>query len=290
MPKHMPSHIFTRVGYWKESVASNIAAVKAAKADKEGNDQLHGMDYMVYAYLQLAQDKNAKAVVDEMAQSINFNPDVQAGPYGLAASPARYRIERGDWKGAAELSVRATKFAHVMAITHFARALGAARSGQIEAAKADVAKLVELRDKLREAKDVYWSGIVDIQRQVASAWVLYAEGKADDALATMNAAAEAEDKTEKSPVTPGPLAPARELYGAMLLDRSMAKEALAAFEATLKKEPNRFNAYAGAAKAADKLGDKAKAAAYYEKVAALANGSDSDRPDVATAKKYLVKN
>jgi tetratricopeptide (TPR) repeat protein len=286
--QHMPSHIFTRVGYWKESVASNLASVKAAKADKEGNDQLHGMDYLVYAYLQLGQDNNAKAVVDEMAQSTNFNPEVQGGPYGLAASPARYMVERGDWKGAAELSVRPTKFAHVMAITHFARALGAARAGNPEAAKADVAKLAELRDKLRDAKDAYWSGIVDIQRQVASAWVLYAEGKTDEALAAMSAAADAEDKTEKSPVTPGPLAPARELYGAMLLDRGMAKEALAAFEATLKKEPNRFNAYVGAAKAADKLGERAKATGYYEKLVAMA--ADSDRANVAAAKKYLVKN
>ena len=131
-----------------------------------------------------------------------------------------------------------------MAITHFARALGAARSGKPEAAKADIAKLAELRDKLREAKDAYWSEIVDIQRQVAAAWVLYAEGKYDEALKAMSAAADAEDKTEKHAVTPGPLAPARELYGVMLLDRGMAKEALAAFEATKAKEPNRFHGFA----------------------------------------------
>ena len=142
-----------------------------------------------------------------------------------------------------------------MAISHFARALGAARSGKPEAAKADVAKLAELRDKLREAKDGYWSEIVDIQRQVAAAWVLHAEGKNDEALKAMSAAADAEDKTEKHAVTPGPLAPARELYGEMLLERGMAKEALAAFEATKAKEPNRFRGFAGAAKAAEKLGD-----------------------------------
>src|SRR5436190_1810000 len=126
--QHMPSHIFTRVGFWKESVASNQASVRAAKADKAGTDQLHGQDYMVYAYLQLGQDKNALATVDEMAQSANFSADVQAGPFGLAASPARYMIERGDWRGAAQLEVKPSKFAHVTAITHFARALGAARS------------------------------------------------------------------------------------------------------------------------------------------------------------------
>jgi Tfp pilus assembly protein PilF len=288
--QHMPSHIFTRVGYWKESIASNIASVKAAKADKEANEELHGKDYMVYAYLQLAQDKNARAIIDEMVQATGFNPDVQAGPFARAASPARYMFERGDWSGAAALEVRPTKFAHAMAISHFARALGAARSGHPETAQADIAKLAELRDKLRDANDTYWSGQVDIQCQIASAWLLNAEGKSDEALAAMRAAADAEDKTEKSPVTPGPLAPARELLGAMLIERGSASEALAAFEATLRKEPNRFNATAGAAQAADKLGDKAKATAYYEKLLALAAGSDSDRPVLAAAKQYVAKN
>src|SRR6185312_13796061 len=154
-------------------------------------------------------------------------------------------------------------------ITYFARALGAARSGNPEAAKADIAKLGELRDKLRDAKDAYWSGQVDIQAQVASAWVLHAEGKYDEALKAMSAAADAEDKTEKHVVTPGPLAPARELYGFMLLDRDMAKEALAAFEATKTKEPNRLQGYAGAAKAADRLGDKAAARDNYQQLVAL---------------------
>ena len=287
--QHMPSHIFTRVGFWKESIAANLASVKAAKADKEGNDQLHAMDYMVYAYLQLGRDREARAVVDEMAEAKNYSPDIQGGPYALAASPARYAIERGDWKGAAALEVRPSKFLHVMAITHFARALGAARSGDPAAAKADLAKLVELRDKLREAKDGYWSGIVDIQRQVAEAWVLYAEGKHDEALAAMKAAADAEDKTEKSPVTPGPLAPARELYGDMLLGRGMAKEALAAYQATMAKEPNRFNGFVGAAKAAVALGEKTTAKADYEKLLAMADGN-SDRPALAAARAFVASN
>ena len=165
------------------------------------------------------------------------------GPYALAASPARYAIERGDWKAAAELQVRPSPLAHVQAITHFARALGAARSGDPAAARAEIARLVELRDKLREAKDAYWAEQVDIQRQVATAWVLYADGKHDEALKAMSAAADAEDKTEKHPVTPGVPKPARELYGVMLLERGLAKEALVAFEATLQKEPNRLGAY-----------------------------------------------
>jgi Tfp pilus assembly protein PilF len=288
--QHMPSHIFTRVGAWQDSISSNLASVKAAKADKEPSDQLHGQDYLVYAYLQLAQDANARAVVDEMNQMPAANPDAFAAWFAHAASPARYMVERGDWNGAAALPVQPTKFAHVEAISHFARAVGAARSGNAEPAQADIAKLAELRDKLREQKNAYWAEQVDIQHQIATAWLLHAQGKADEAAKTMSAAADAEDKTEKSPVTPGPLAPARELLGAMLLERGDVAGALAAFEATLRKEPNRFNAYAGAAMAAEKLGDKAKATAYYEKLVALAEGSTSDRPALAAARQYLAKN
>ena len=287
---HMPSHIFTRVGYWKESIASNGASVRAAKAHKELHDQLHGMDYLVYAHLQLAQDRQARDVVDEMTKVQGFNPEVRTGPFALAASPARYMVERGDWKGAAELQVRPTRFAYVDAITHFARALGAARSGDVAAAKLDIAKLAELRDKLRAANDTYWTEQADIQLQIANAWVAFAEGKRDDALKAMSAAADAEDKTEKSVVTPGPLVPARELYGAMLIESGMAKEAMAAFEATLEKEPNRLGATLGAAKAAEKTGDASKARQYYAKAVALAQDADPVRPELAAARAFLAKN
>jgi pentatricopeptide repeat protein len=286
--QHMPSHIFTRVGYWKESIAANQASVRAAKADKEYGDQLHGQDYMVYAYLQLGQDKEARAVIDEMLASKSY-PDAPGSNFALAASPARYMVERADWNGAAGLEVRPSKFAHVAAITHFARALGAARSGKPDAAQADVAKLAELRDRLRAAKDGYWAEQVDIQGQIASAWLAYAQGRHDAALAAMAAAADAEDKTEKSPVTPGPIAPARELYGAMLLERGMAKEALAAFEATLKKEPHRLAATLGAAKAAERLGDAGKARTFYAAAVALAENADPVRPDIAAARTFVAK-
>jgi tetratricopeptide (TPR) repeat protein len=288
--QHMPSHIYTRVGYWKESIDSNVASVKAAKAEKSVGNYLHAQDYMVYAHLQLGQDKQARAVMDEMLRETDFKATVFAADYALAASPARYAVERGDWSGASELPIRPSAFNYVVAITHFARALGAARSGKPEAAQADIAKLTELRDKLRQANDSYWSGIVDIQQQVAAAWALQAEGKFDEALKAMSAAADAEDKTEKHVVTPGPLAPARELYGQMLLDRGMTKEALAAFEATKVKEPNRFHAYAGAAMAADKLGDKAAARDNYQKLVTLTANADTERPEVAAAKKYLAAN
>jgi hypothetical protein len=284
--QHMPSHIFTRVGYWKESIASNIASVRAAKSGKEWDDGMHGMDYLVYAYLQLGQDKEARGVVDDMSATEGYK--AFPGFYARAASQARYVVERGDWKGASELQVRPSPIAYADAVTHFARALGAARSGQPESAKADIAKLAELRDKLGEAKDAYWSEIVDIQRQVATAWILYAEGKYDEALAAMSAASDREDKTEKHPVTPGPLAPARELYGAMLLERAMTKDALAAFEATLQKEPRRLGATLGAAKASEKLGDAAKARQYYAVAVALTENADPVRPQIAEARAFLA--
>ena len=286
--QHMPSHIYTRVGYWKQSINSNTTSVKAARSDKEAANQLHGQDYMVYAHLQLGQDKSARAVLDDLMSTQTASPNAFPSQFALAASPARYMVERGDWNGAAQLPVRPSNFSHAMAITHFARALGAARAGNPEAAKADIAKLAELRDKLRDAKDAYWSQQVDIQWQVATAWMLAAEGKHDEALKVMSAASDTEDKTDKHAVTPGPLAPARELYGVMLLDRGMGKEALAAFEASMAKEPNRYSGYAGAAKAAETAGDKAKAKAYSEKLVNLASEAEFERPEVTRARQLLA--
>jgi tetratricopeptide (TPR) repeat protein len=173
-------------------------------------------------------------------------------------------------------------------MTHVARALGMARAGKPDLAKAEIAKLAELRDKLQTAKDNYWAEQVDIQRQVATAWVLYTEGKFDDALKALSVAADAEDKTEKHPVTPGVPNPARELYGTMLLERGMAREALGAFEATLKKEPNRLGATLGAALAAEKLGDVAKAREHYTAAIALTENADPVRPQIAHARAFVA--
>jgi hypothetical protein len=287
--QHMPSHIFTRVGYWHESIASNIEAARVAKQAEDWHDQLHAMDYLVYAYLQLGQDAKANAVLADMKTVSGFTETFLVGPYALAVAPARYAIERGDWKAAAALQVRPSPLPHVQAITHFARALGAARSSDVDAATVDINKLRELRDALRDAKDAYWSGQVDIQSQVAAAVVLYAAGKFDEALSAMAAAADAEDRTEKHPVTPGVPKPARELYGAMLLERGRAKDALGAFEATLKKEPNRLAAYVGAARAAAQIDDKARARAYYEKVVGIAGDADATRGEVADARAFLKR-
>ena len=288
--QHMPSHIFTRVGYWKESIAANSRSAQAAKEDKELHDQLHAMDYLVYAHLQLAQDKEAREVVDEMVAIKGYNPAIRTGPYAVAASQARYAVERGDWRGAAALQVAPSRFAYVDAITRFARALGAARSGNLDAARGDIAKLAELRDKLQQENDAYWTEIVDIQKQVATAWLLNAEGKHAEALEAMRAAADAEDKTEKSIVTPGPLAPARELYGSMLLEKDKAGEALAAFQGTLAKEPNRFGAMIGAALAAAKAGDAEKARQHYTKVLDMAQSGDPSRHELVAARAFMAKN
>jgi len=216
-----------------------------------------------------------------------YSLNLRTGPYAVAASQARYMVERSDWAGAAGLRPQESRFAYVDAITRFARALGAARSGNPAAARAEMAKLVELRDALRQASDRYWTEQVDIQWQIASAWTLQAEHKPDEALRVLGAAADAEDKTEKSIVTPGPLAPARELYGAMLLERGRAKEALAAFEAALAKEPNRYHGLAGAARAAETLGDSVKARLYYVRLVALASGGNANRPELVAARRFL---
>ena len=298
--QHMPSHIYTRVGLWRESIASNIESVKAARAEKESPSQLHGWDYMVYAYLQLGRDKEARAVIDEMTKVTGINPNAFGAFFALAASPARFAFERGDWNAAVQLPVQSSRFPQAMAITHFARALGAARTNKPDAANSEIAKLAELRDKLRAAKVAYWAEQVEIQRQIASAWLLNAQGKHEEALKAMSAAADIEDKTEKHPVTPGPLAPARELYAEMLLMRGKANEALAAFEATKVKEPNRFHGYAGAAKAAEKLGNRAIAKANYEKLVAMTSATvaagpqlaatDVERPELIAAREFLAKN
>jgi hypothetical protein len=284
---HMPSHIFTRVGYWKESIASNLASANAAKESKEWDDQLHGLDYSVYAYLQLGQNRQAREIIDAMEKTTEHKRF--AGHYALAVSPARYIVERSDWKAAANLQVRPTALAYPEAMTHFARALGAARLGDVQAAKLDIAKLAKLRDKLRDAKDAYWSEQVDIQHQVTTAWLKYAEGQHDGALLAMSAAADAEDKTEKHPVTPGVPRPARELYGVMLSERGLAKDALIAFEATLKKEPNRLGAYVGAARAAQTSGDTAKARQFWVKVVELTADSDAGLPEVTEARAFIAK-
>lgn len=289
---HMPSHTFTRVGLWKESIETNRRSAEAARKSSGVGEELHALDYQTYAYLQLAQDKAAKAVVDQTLAIVGVpqpSGAVSAGAGGFAAAaiPARYALERGAWAEAAQLMVRDGNVPYAEAITHFARALGASMAGNPQAATPAIERLAVLRDTLTGMKDAYWAEQVDIQRRVALAWQAYAMGKKDDGLAQMRAAADAEDATDKAAVSPGPLAPARELYGYMLLDAGKATEALAAFESTMKKEPNRFRGLYGGARAAEMAGDKVKAAAYYKQLVELAAEADTERAEIKRAKEFL---
>jgi len=290
---HMPSHTFTRTGLWKESVATNIRS--AAEAEKTGGvgEALHAMDYETYAYLQMAMDTQAKGILDHAmsaaaaaAQSPNAAGAAGANSFALAASPARYVMERQQWGDAMALTVRpAPTTPYTEAITHYARAIGAARAGTPDQAAADIERLKAIHDREIEMKDGYWAEQVDIQRKSAEAWVAYASGNKDEGLKLMAAAADAEDRTDKSAVTPGPLAPARELYGYMLLDAGRAKDALAAFEAVTKKEPNRFLALYGAGKAAEATKQPAKAKSYYKQVVQICKDAAPDRPELVYARK-----
>jgi hypothetical protein len=290
---HMPSHTFTRAGLWKESVATNIRS--AAEAEKTGGvgEALHAMDYETYAYLQMAQDAQAKAVLDHAMMAIAGAASAApaagapgANAFAIAAIPARYAMERLQWADAMALTVRpAPNTPYTEAITHFARAVGAARAGKPADAAADIARLRAIHDRELELKDAYWAEQVDIQRKVAEAWVAYASGQKDDGIKLLAAAADAEDLTDKSAVTPGPLAPARELYGFMLLDAGRATDALAAFEAVTKKEPNRFLTLYGAGKAAEAAKQPAKAKGYYKQIVQICSDAAADRPELVYARK-----
>jgi hypothetical protein len=290
---HMPSHTFTRVGYWQDSITTNIASAETATKVHSYGETLHAMDYQEYAYLQLVQDTAARRLVDQLpALRKQFDPNAiggaasgTAGLYAFAAIPARYALERGMWAEAAALETQQTAVPWADAVSHFARALGAARSGASSAAKADIEKLLALRDKLTAMQDTYWAGQLDVQRRIAEAWVAFAEGRRDAAIQGMQEAADAEDATDKAAVSPGPLAPARELLGEMMLEAGKPKEALAAFEATMKKEPNRFRGVAGAMRAAEALGDRAAASRYARQLLEVVKAPDSTRPDLERARK-----
>jgi hypothetical protein len=285
---HMPSHIFTRIGAWEDSAATNRRSEDTARSGSSGDEALHAIDYQVYAYLQMARDAEAKAAIergnDAAGRFAFYRP---AGPFGYAAAPARYALERGDWKAAAELSVKPTKFLHVDAITHFARALGAARSGNPFAAKEDIARLQALTERLAAANNTYWAEQVEIQRLGASAWAALAEGRRDEALKLMREAADKESASEKASISPGPILPARELLGDMLLELGQPAAALREYEASQQREPNRFRGWYGAAAAAAKAGDTAKAKAHFARLTELASKGDS-RPELEQAKRFLA--
>ena len=295
---HMPSHIFTRMGMWKESIESNLASARTAQAwlakTKPGAtafDALHATDYLEYAYLQTGQDAKAQALVDEVGKVTSFDVPQFAAAYALAAVPARHALERRDWKEAAALTVRPAtfpwaKYPYAEAIVHFARAVGSARSGDLETARQAGAKLTELQASLKGQKGFDWATQVEIQRRAAAAWLARAEKKDAEALALLRSAADLEDSTDKHPVTPGSILPAREQLADLLAELGQPAAALTEYEASLRSAPARFNSYDGAARVAERAGNKPEAKAFQERLVALCGGSMPVRagPRIAAAK------
>ena len=280
--RHMPSHTFTRLGYWQESIDANVASGAVAKREGAVGEELHTMDYRTYAYLQTAQDAKARAMVDALPEVAGrFDPDGvpsatpnSAAIFAMAAIPARYALERGAWAEAEALAPRPSSYPYTEALTYLARALGAAHRGHADTIKASIAALQRITDTLTAQRETYWAEQTEIQRREASAWLALAEGRGADAVAGMRTVADMEDRTEKAAVTPGPLAPARELLGDMLLQLERPADALKEFEATLKKEPNRFRALYGAATSAALAGNRAKARTYYGQLLKVCEGGD----------------
>lgn len=299
---HMPSHIFTRLGLWQESIQSNLASARNAKekvartnSDLGSQEQLHAFDYLVYAYLQGAQDQKAKAILDEANAMKQIDQEVFQVAFAWSAMPARYALERHQWAEAARLTVPHPqfpwdRFPYAAANLSFARAVGAARSGDAAAARAEIDKLSAIHKSLGEVKIGYdWATQVDILRKAAAGWAARAEGKNDEAVQLLRAAADLEDTTEKHPVTPGSILPAREMLGDLLAELNKQAEALQEYEAVLKVSPNRFNSLYGAARAAEASGDGKKAKAYFENLAAVCAHSDGTRPELKQVRAYLAR-
>jgi tetratricopeptide (TPR) repeat protein len=280
---HMPSHIFTRLGYWDESIETNQ---RSARAEPDSNAAVHAMDYMVYAYLQEGRERAAKSVVDRAVQnSDRFYGGVLG--YNFTAMPARYALERGAWAEAASLKLPVGASPNVRAIAHFARAIGGARSGNVTQARVDVDSLASLKGQLDRANDSYWATIVEAQRLGASAWISFAEHDTAGALRLARAAADLEETVEKHPVTPGPILPARELEGDLLMELGRPAEAMASYERTLTREPRRLRALYGAARAAERAGNANVARARYTELLQVMAKADSSRSELAAAKRYL---
>jgi hypothetical protein len=280
---HMPSHTFTRTGYWQESIDSNVAAAAAARRENQTAEELHASDYEIYAYLQTAQDEAAGRVLAALPEiASRFDPEAviagaggpSAGYFALAAIPARYALERQQWKQAAQLTPRETPFPYTEAMTWFARGLGAARLKQAPQARASLVALQQIRQRLSQAGENYWAQQVQIQELEVEAWTAFAGSREDEALRQMKRAAELEDGTEKSAVTPGPLAPARELLGEMLLEMNAPTQALDQFKATLTKEPGRFRSLYGAAKAAQLSGNREASLKYFRQLLQICERAD----------------
>ncbi len=296
---HMPAHIFTRLGLWEDSIQTNSQSVRAAKAELQSTslslgsyNALHAMDYMMYAYLQRAQDTAARQLIEEVSAIQKLDAANLGAAYALAAMPARFALERRHWEDAAQLELRPkdmpwNQFPHAEAVVVYARALGAARTGNKANAAADIERLRQLQADMQKMKLGYWAQQAEVQITAASAWLAFAEGKPDQALAAMQTAVELEAKSDKHPVTPGPLVPARELLGEMLLEMNQPHAALVEFQREIATEPNRYRAIANAARAAELSGDRQMARALAGQLLQLTAKHDTERPELLQAQVLL---
>jgi tetratricopeptide (TPR) repeat protein len=298
---HMPSHVYSTLGMWDDVIGSDLASDEktiaytarinppAAANAATIPGRYHSLDFLINAYLQTARDRQAKGIVDIRNAMTDFPAGFRySGHTAYAAIPVRYAFERGAWAEAASLVVPKTPFAQAEAITWFGRAVGAARSGDVAAAKQAIDQLRALRETLVKAHDDYWSGQVGIQERAAAAWVALHEGSKAEAIGLMRQATDLEDKSGKHVAMENRLSPMRELLGELLLAADEPTQALTEFEASLLNNPNRYRSFAGAAKAAERLGSNEQAQAYYRKLVALASNADTERPDLVTAKQFLA--
>jgi hypothetical protein len=296
---HMPSHIFTRLGLWDDSIASNLASAKSAIAQTQrlrrtggSFDQLHALDYLVYAYLQQSRDSSAQRALEEIRQITTLDENQFAAAYAFAASPARWALERHDWKAAAALEVRPAwfpwdRFRNAEALVHYAKTIGAARSGDLPAARLSLAELASVRKAIPASRDYDWSGSIGAQSEAAAALILWAEGHKAEAIRQLRIAAAHEDAVDKHPVTPGALLPVREMMADLLLEDGRSAQALLEYETVLKTAPRRFNAIAGAAMAAAAAANTTKARAYSGQLLDLAASAETSRPALEWCRAYL---
>ena len=296
---HMPSHIFTRLGMWDESIAANQASAEASRTyaamrhrDATEAEELHALDYMAYSYLQEAQDAEAKKIVDIAAKVKKTNPELEfSAAYALAAIPTRYAFERNDWAAAANLPIpnvpHWSSFPFMEALIEYGHALGRAHTGDLDGARKAIARMQQLRDATKHPKFAYFKSHLDLQMQAASAWIAAAEGKKNDAVDILRRAAESEDILGKHPVSPGAFVPIREQLGALLLEMGKPTEAQREFEGALKIYPGRFRGLYGAAQAAERAGDKEDASRYYTKLAAQTSKAGSSRQELNHVREFL---
>lgn len=296
---HMPSHIFVRLGLWDDSIRANEDSAAAARAHVQKTlpgghsfDELHAVDYLVYAFLQQGRDARAREMLERIRTVERIDNPNFAAAYALAAVPARYALERARWAEAGALAVAPAsfpwaKFPYAEAITHFARAVGAARSGDAVTARQAVERLEALHKAAIDAKIAYWPDQIEIQRRAAAGWLARAEGRNDDALRLMKEAVELEAATDKHPVTPGVVVPARELLADLLMDLGRPAEALAEYEASLAIAPNRLYPLSGAVRAADAAGQREKARTHYATLEKLSAKGDGVRPELTKLKASL---